>query len=148
MSKSKELPINKIPLNHLNELENVINNEDIITGIKLGPETTYSYDLTDVPFNDKVNKLKRVHLPYNYALTYFKMEINKDSPKYNIENRDRVFSTFILTDADASVKYNDLMSRGMHWQSALSIDKLTMKFAPILVRIRGQWRDIQREEIT
>lgn len=139
--------INKIPLNHLNELENVINNKDVITGIKLGPETTYSYDLTNVPFNDKANKLKRVHLPYNYALTYFKMEINKDAPKYNIENKDRVFSTFVLNDADASVKYDDLMSRGMHWECALSIDKLTMKFAPILVRIRGEWRDIQRQEI-
>lgn len=116
---------------------NTIHHQDI----RLGPEVRTVYDKSDIATNDINNKVITVlNNKPNMVLTYFKPEIVTSSPRYNVTNKELAYEPTTGWD----VNFADRMNRRFTLNNGelLAIDRLTVGFRPIQVKINGVWTDL------
>ena len=123
----------------------ILNNSDAITDIRLGPEVRTVYDRTTIPLTDSENRFIKIENDDPaMALTYFKADIVKDSPRYTLENRELAYSITYPEQQNFVQRFNSRLN--LKTDEKLAIDRITVGFRPIQVKNRGVWKNIDYKE--
>lgn len=116
---------------------NLINTDKDGAKLRLGPEVRTTYDLSEYRVDDWQHRVLNIQPDANMALTYFKPEIVKTSPRYTLENQADVYGiTF-----PGEVNFADKLSKSLSLPDSqtLAIDKITVGFRPIQKYVNGRW---------
>ena len=79
------------------------------------------------------------------ALTYFKAEINKRSPRYTLENQSLSYEIAYPEQQTFLPRMNKRLS--LKENEKLAIDKITVGFRPILVKINNRWKKLTKRGV-
>ena len=79
------------------------------------------------------------------ALTYLKLEINKKSPRYTLENQNLCYELAYPEQETFTAR----MTRRFKLKDneKLGIDKITVGFRPIQVKINNVWKNITKRGV-
>lgn len=129
--------------NYIRRITDLINNSDVVTDIKLGPEVRTVFDKTEINLNDENRFINIVNEDMSMALTYFKAEINKRSPRYTLENQSLSYEIAYPEQQTFLTRMNKRLS--LKDNEKLAIDKITVGFRPILVKINNRWKHLTKK---
>ena len=131
--------------NYIREKLNTLDNTDAVTDIRLGPEVRTVYDRTTIPLTDGANRFIKIdNDDPAMALTYFKAEIVKDSPRYTLEDRELAYSITYPEQQNFVQRFNARLK--LKPNEKLAIDRITVGFRPLQVKNRGVWKNIDLKE--
>lgn len=119
-----------------------IEDSDAVTDIRFGPEIRTTYDKTEVNLDNSDRFIDIVNSDSSMALTYFKAEINKKSPRYTLENQAIVYNAAYPEQQDFVTRMNNRFK--LKDNEVLGIDKITVGFRPIQIKTNGIWKNISK----
>ena len=131
--------------NYIRRITELINLSDVVTDIKLGPEVRTVYDKTEINLNDENRFINLVNEDMSMVLTYFKAEINKRSPRYTLENQSLSYEVAYPEQQTFLPRMNKRLS--LKENEKLAIDKITVGFRPILVKINNKWKKLTKRGV-
>ena len=131
--------------NYIDNMTNRVNNEDIVTDIRLGPETRTTYDKSDVNLNSPDRFINIVNEDPAMILTYFKVEINKRSPRYTLEKQSLSYELAYPEQQTFLQRMNRRLE--LKANEKLAIDKITVGFRPLQVKVNNVWKNIQKKGV-
>ena len=129
--------------NYVRRVTELINLSNVVTDIKLGPEVRTTYDKTEVNLNDGNRFINIINEDASMALTYFKAEINKRSPRYTLENQSLSYEIAYPEQQTFLTRMNKRLS--LKDNERLAIDKITVGFRPIMVKINNKWKHLTKK---
>ena len=130
---------------YIRRITELINLSDVVTDIKLGPEVRTIYDKTEINLNDENRFINIINEDMSMALTYFKAEINKRSPRYTLENQSLSYEIAYPEQQTFLPRMNKRLS--LKDNEKLAIDKITVGFRPILVKINNKWKKLTKRGV-
>lgn len=118
-----------------------LNKTNAVTDIRLGPEVRTVYDRSTTLLSDPSSRLIKIdNADPSMALTYFKAEIVKESPRYTMENRELAYSIAHPEQLDFSNRMRKRLN--LKPDEKLAIDRVTVGFRPIQIEVNGVWKNI------
>ena len=131
--------------NYINRMKDLISNGDSVTDIRLGPEAITTYDKSEINLNSSDRFINIVNEDPSMALTYLKLEINKKSPRYTLENQNLCYELAYPEQETFTAR----MTRRFKLKDneKLGIDKITVGFRPIQVKINNVWKNITKRGV-
>lgn len=139
----RSLSTNALQLDHNRKFIDLVRNKDVVEDIRLGPEIRTIIDKSNINLDDYNNRLMEININNNrpnLVLTYFKPEIVKNSPRYKT-NPGNVYDPAYPEQIDFLNRLENRKSLKIN--EKLAIDKITVGFRPLQVKMNGVWKDLQ-----
>lgn len=139
----RSLSTNVLQLDHNKNFVNLVRNQDVVEDIRLGTEIRTVIDKSNINLDDYNNRLMEININNNrpnLVLTYFKPEIVKNSPRYKT-NPGNVYDPAYPEQIDFLNRLENRKSLKIN--EKLAIDKITVGFRPLQVKMNGVWKDLQ-----
>ena len=134
-------PSDIIDLDYIKSSEDVLNKDDIVQDIRLGNEIIITVDKSETSIGSENRIFTIQPEDPSMALTYLKMEINKNASRYQTVNKDLAYSPAYATQSDFGTRIDRRLA--LNKNETLAIDKITAGFRPIQIKINGTWRNVK-----